>query len=218
MNNQGVSGLRKVFLFVVLAFISCLVFGSQLFGVAQANPFFNWQNADADAATIPPTIAFSGVQNDTVYSTRVALSLNVTAPKLATAFNTGIAMVNYTLDNETFEVYSIWSSGSNGAAAGRQTFTYDSPLILAVGNHSLTINALGFVNPSHMSIFYVNSTAYVHFTVASNPTGPSTAVTGDSSVILYVLGVVTAAIIILVAVLAIKRKGSQNPKTLLNIN
>jgi hypothetical protein len=197
---------------VVLVLLSCLMVGSQLFGVAQANPFFNWQNADPDSATIPPTIAFSGVQNDTVYSTRVTLSLNVTAPELATAFNTGIALINYTLDNETFEVYSMWSSSFNGEIAGKQHFTYDKALILAEGNHNLTINALGFVNPTHTSVFYVNSTAYVHFTVASNSTGPSTAKTGDSSVTLYVLWVVTAAIIILVAALAIKRKGLKTQK------
>lgn len=200
MKKQAIPKILPVLLFVLI--ISC---GLQMTNVTKANPFFNLPIVDPVSGTNPPSIELISPQNGTVYSPSdvVCLSFNVSKPELATAFKTGITLINYTIDDEQMvEVYSIYTS--NEDAPGRQNFAYATNLTLPEGNHMLTIHAGGVVYPNNTSIFDISSNSTVHFTVgASSTTENNPAVPAEA---LCAITILSAAVIIVVAVLVVKRR------------
>ena len=185
---------------VVLALVSIFSSGMQLVNVVTANPFFGVPVVDPVPGTTPPGIVISP-QNNTIYtSNAVPATFNISKPELATAFKTGITLVRYTVDNKTSEVYSIYNSDDD--APGRQNFTYTANLTLPEGNHILTVYAIGVVYPNNISIFDVNNTSTVIFSVDTS----STPTENPSSISIYIVAFIAAIAIIVIIVIVKKRK------------
>lgn len=89
------------------------------------------------------------------------------------SWESSIIDIEYTLDNATAQVFSMWnqeSAGPEGIAGIPEfntTFTLPS---LPTGNHNLTVSAEGVeLNFSPLEIFYINSSSTTFFTVGTPP-------------------------------------------------
>jgi hypothetical protein len=188
------------------------MFGSQLFGLADANPFVGVPIVDPVEGTTPPSIEVISPQNGTTYPPLdvVTFSFNVNKPELANASKTVVIWVYYLLDDQPSmlrtEVYSVYNSADNDSALGKQNVTYSTRLTLPEGSHKLTIYAAGVVY-SGGGIFGVDSNSTVLFTVGS-PSLPSTTennVFGFSAEVLYAIAIALVVVIVGVAMWIVKR-------------
>jgi hypothetical protein len=160
---------------LVLVLFVPLVVGVEFVRVVEANPFFIFHQIDPVPGAIPPNITISSPQNNTVYSSdMITVSFNVTRPELGTC-DSAIIGIDYALDGETVEAFSIWRGGSasNSWAIPEFTTTFSSPS-LPTGNHKLTVTAEGVVYAGGMDIFFINSSSTTCFTVVTQPTPPAT--------------------------------------------
>ena len=162
--------MKKTALAVIL--ISTLLFsavaGRELVKVAEANPFFIFEEIEPIQGTIPPTITISSPQNNIVYSSdEVTVSFHVDKPQLGTC-GTAIINVTYTIDSKTVQAFSIWRG--NSASSGWAVPEFDTNFTLTsltVGNHRLTVRAEGVVYAGDMDIFFIKSFSTVTFTTSN---------------------------------------------------
>jgi hypothetical protein len=154
--------------------ILALIFlvGLQVVEVAEANPFFIYNFIEPIPGTISSNITIINPQNNTVYSADIiTASFNVSKPQLTTC-ESAITSINYTLDDEVVQVYTIhpYEDGF-GTASGIPKFntTFALPT-LTTGNHNLTVTAEGVVwaygctgNPH--DIFFIDSSSTIFFTM-----------------------------------------------------
>jgi hypothetical protein len=156
---------------LILAFLFSAVAGVLVVNVAKANPFIIFEPATPIPGTIPPIITMSSPQNNTAYaSNNVYFSFNVSKPQPPVPLDTGIIIVKYTLDNDTTGLY-FCDHYSSAYPPGIPEFHYSHNLTIPEGNHSLSVYALGVVLPGSLTIFGVNSSSTVFFTV--DTTSPS---------------------------------------------
>jgi hypothetical protein len=156
----------------ILLLLISLLAEIQVGKVAEADPFFIYKTVNPVPGTIPPIITILSPQNNTIYSpNEVIVSFNVSKPQLA-AWDSSIIGVEYTSDNDTIQIFSIWKDGSASSASAIPEFntTFALPS-LPIGNHSLTVKADGVVLKADvLEIFYMNSSSTTFFTVGTPPT------------------------------------------------
>jgi hypothetical protein len=161
---------KKTFMatIIILTFLVSSLAGIQTVKVAKANPFFGWKIVDIASGTIPPKVTLFSPSNNTVYSeSNILLSFNISKPILSSAWKSGITNVEYFLDSREVELYSMDSS------PGLQEFNYESNLTLAEGNHTLIVQADGVVLPNNLSVFGMNCSSTILFTVNTSDLSPS---------------------------------------------
>jgi hypothetical protein len=159
---------KKTLRFIIIAaLLISAIAGTQSVKVAKANPFFIFHQISPIPGTIPPNITISSPQNNTVYS-----SDNITI-SFSLSFNFIIG-VNYTLDNETVQAFSIWHGGSasNSNEIPEFSTTFTSPS-LPTGNHKLTVAAEAVVYVGNMSIFFIDGSSTVFFTIDTSTPSPT---------------------------------------------
>ncbi len=126
-------------IFAVLLTISVLV-GTQVIGVASANPFGLAKQMDAPSDAKPPIISISSPQNSTDYSGTFNISFSVKQPQYFKS--TVIANIWYTIDNTTVSIpYEHWTL-TQGPSISQYSTSITAPT-LPEGNHSLKIRAQG---------------------------------------------------------------------------
>ncbi len=164
----------SVALTLILTLFVASMLGAQFANVVEADPFFIFNLIDPVPGTIPPTITIFSPQNSTSYSSdNIAVSFEVDRPKLNSC-DTAITYVNYTLDSETVQAFTIWRGGSasNAWAVPEYNTTFTLPS-LTTGQHSLTVRAEGVVYAGGMDIFFIVGSSRVFFTVDHTPSSPS---------------------------------------------
>jgi hypothetical protein len=196
----------------VCAILVLIVAGMQVIELVDANPYWIYKQVNPLPDTIPPTITmFSPLNNATYSSGRITVSFNVSRPQLATSW-TNIFLINYTLDNkQNIVVYSENLNVNTLDREGTQTpefkTTFTLP-ILPTGNHTLTVQALGAVVPSHLEIFYINSTSTTFFTVETRQSlqESQTNYLLNQTFLTAIVSVIVIAIVALVSLVYFKKR------------
>lgn len=140
--------------------------------VVNADPFFIYRIIEPIPGTTPPQITIFSPQDNQVYSSNVIyLDFNVTRPHLNNC-ETEIIFVNYTVDDKTVQVYTIWPDTSWGRGFGTGSGVPEFSTSLALpsllsGKHSLTVSAEGVVwtgGQNGLEIFFIDGSSTITFT------------------------------------------------------
>ena len=169
---------RSYAVFAVVFAVSLLI-GIQAVKVVDANPFTFYTQIEPIPETIPPSIIIFNPQNNSVYPDLIDVSFNVSKPQLTNAYLTNVVSVYYSLDqNERVEVYSNYVNGhgTEGTPAFNTSFELSS---LSIGNHKLTVTAIGIVlkalvpkpqDITDIGVFYIISNSTISFAIGTQPT------------------------------------------------
>jgi hypothetical protein len=154
---------RRQVIFAVLLIISVLV-GTQVIGVASANPFGLAKQMDAPSDAKPPIISINSPQNSTDYSGTFNISFSVKQPRYFKS--TVIANIWYTIDNTTVSIpYEHWTL-TQGPGISQYNTSITAPTLPA-GNHSLKIRAQGG-SYDFNNFFLIDGYSQVYFTISEN--------------------------------------------------
>jgi len=173
---------KKAFIATItisLIFVSTLV-SLQTFQEVKANPFFIYHQIDQVAGTIPPNVTISSPQNGSLQTPEVNISFHVDRPILNEC-STDLISINYSLDDQSFEAFSIWHGGSSSVSPIKEYRTTLVTTSLGYGNHSLRVSAEGVVNAENMSYFLIDSSSTTYFIEGNSPT-PTIAPTLTSTI------------------------------------
>lgn len=165
MTNKSIARIA-----VLIILISLL--GGLLIAKVEANPFWIYHIIEPIPGTTPPQITIFSPQNNQIYSSSVIyLNFNVSRP-LLNKCETEIIFVNYTLDDKTVQVYTIWPDTSWGKGFGTGSGVPEFSTSFALpslhsGKHSLTVSAQGVVwtgGQKGLEIFFIDGSSTITFT------------------------------------------------------
>jgi hypothetical protein len=203
--------MKRIALLAVLLTISVLV-GTEVIGMAEANPFGLAVQMDAPSDAKPPIISISSPQNSTNYSDTFNFTFSVQEPIYFKS--TVIANIWYTLDNtKTVSIpYQYWTV-TQGLGESQYSTSIIAPTLTA-GNHTLKIRAEGGSYDFH-NYFLINSYSQVYFTVSDNCTqnqtptqdaGLSNTIALPSIYILTIITLIAVAIVASISLVYFKRR------------
>jgi hypothetical protein len=156
---------RRIAIFAAILVILMLV-GTEVVGVASANPFGLAKQMDAPSDAKPPIISIVSPENNTIYSGSFNISFSVQEPQYFS--RTAITNAWYTIDNQTVSIpppYPQWIL-TQGPGASQYCTSIIAPT-LSAGNHSLKIRAQGG-SYDFYNFFLIDGYSQVYFTVSDN--------------------------------------------------
>jgi hypothetical protein len=185
---------RRIAVLAVLLTIIVLV-GTEVIGVAEANPYAFSKQINAPSGAIAPIISIDSPKSNTAYICNFNITFSVKRIQYSDYFSE-VAHVTYTIDNQSF---SIPLNGKDVLSLVDYNTSFIAPT-LASGNHTLTVRATGIAFKPMDVYFTMDSISQVNFSTAGSkdiinpapsPTIPEFPIAG----ILLVLAVASVSLV-----------------------
>ena len=197
---------RSYVLFAVVFAVSILI-GIRAVEVVDANPFSPpvYRQIDPIPSTIPPEIKLTSPRNNTNYTDNVTVTLNIMKPQLS-KWDSSITEIVYKLDQANFKpLYNIGNEKTASGIPGVSEYQTTFSLPYYSGNHTITIRVIGaVVDYPARTMFYVDSSSTVSFTMNNQTPSPTSAVPEFPLV-----GVLCVLAVVLVPLVYFKRRKSK---------
>jgi hypothetical protein len=191
--------MKKSYAAFAVVFAVSMLIRVQVVEVVNANPFSPpvYKQIDPIPDTIPPEIKLTSPRNNTNYTDNVTVTLNVIKPQLS-KWDSSITEISYILDQANFKpLYNIGNEKTASGIPGISEYQTTFSLPYYSGNHTITIRVIGaVVNSPTRTMFYVDSSSTVSFTMNNQTPSPTPTVPEFPLVgVLCVLAVASASLV-----------------------